>query len=225
MSAARVNWLEILCLANSRKLGGRCVAGVRLDTREWVRPVSSHPQGTLYAADYALDAGRDIDLLDVARIPIGQPAPQPTQPENVLLDAGTWRHVRALHRAEVEPIVEPLIATGPDLLGSVGDRVAAASAQRASLTLVESESLEWQVTSTQDGRRQLRARFALAGHPYNLAVTDPSWEESTRGLPIGWHPRTVGGTKASDRILLTVSIGEPFQGHCYKLVAAIVRLR
>jgi hypothetical protein len=42
--------VEIVCLANSRKAGGRCIAGVRTDTGAWVRPVSSGREGTLRPA-------------------------------------------------------------------------------------------------------------------------------------------------------------------------------
>jgi hypothetical protein len=33
--------VDLICLANSRKLGGRCVAGLRLDGSGWVRRVDS----------------------------------------------------------------------------------------------------------------------------------------------------------------------------------------
>jgi len=47
--------LRLVCLANSRKLGGRCVACLRLVGGGWVRPVSSFSDGTLCPAQYSLD--------------------------------------------------------------------------------------------------------------------------------------------------------------------------
>ena len=225
MSAARVNWLEILCLANSRKIGGCCVAGVRLDTREWVRPVTNHPYGSVHPTERTLDSGRDVALLDVARIPIDGPVPKPMQPENLLLAAGTWRYVRTLNRHQAEAILQPLINPGPELLGSRSDRVDADNAQPVSLGLVEPEDLRWHVTRNHMGARQLRASFVCAGQPYDLVVTDPLWEAATSGLPPGFHPKTAAGTRESDRILFTLSLAEPIFGYCYKLVAAVVRLR
>lgn len=40
---------DLLCLAYSRKYSARCVAGIRLDTLEWVRPVSATDHGALSA--------------------------------------------------------------------------------------------------------------------------------------------------------------------------------
>ncbi len=58
--------LDIICLANSRKLTGRCVAGLRTDGMGWVRPVSALPDGTLSMKDYTLDHGNEVELLDIA---------------------------------------------------------------------------------------------------------------------------------------------------------------
>lgn len=47
--------LDIICLANSRKHGGRCVAGLRTDGGGWLRPVGTLLDGTLYPPDYTMD--------------------------------------------------------------------------------------------------------------------------------------------------------------------------
>jgi hypothetical protein len=65
---------EIVCLANSRKHGGRCVAGLRANG-VWVRPVSNYQDGTLYNQHYTLDSGAPIAVLDVVRMDVGQSRP------------------------------------------------------------------------------------------------------------------------------------------------------
>lgn len=55
--------VDVLCLAFSMKHGGRCVAGVRLDSGDWVRPVSAAEDGTLMPAACLLDVGRPIRRL------------------------------------------------------------------------------------------------------------------------------------------------------------------
>jgi hypothetical protein len=55
--------VDLICLANSRKLGGRCIAGLRLDGSGWVRPVGEAPDGTLYPADFMLRDGTESKLL------------------------------------------------------------------------------------------------------------------------------------------------------------------
>jgi hypothetical protein len=117
---------------------------------------------------------------------------------------------------------------GPDILGNVSDRVSNASLATqpasASLALVEPTSLEWHITTGFQGGRQTRARFTLSGRSYDLSVTDPEWEERLGALPMGVHPRAAGGIPANADVFLTISLGEPFHGDCFKLVAAVIVL-
>ena len=57
--------VDLLCLANSRKDGGRCIAGVRLDDGGWLRPVGSGAHGALVPRDYLLPVGGEPRVLDI----------------------------------------------------------------------------------------------------------------------------------------------------------------
>lgn len=59
---------------------------------------------------------------------------------------------------------------------------------------------------------------------YDLSVTDPKWEARLRDLPEGLHDRARGGISGGDSVFLTISLGEPFQGSCFKLVAAVIHV-
>ena len=37
----KTNTIEIVCLANSRKISGRCIAGKIISEKRWIRPISS----------------------------------------------------------------------------------------------------------------------------------------------------------------------------------------
>ena len=76
--------LEILCLASSIKFGGRCVAGVRLDTGEWVRPVSDTPDGTLPRRQCVVDG------VTVKVCPVDVPANVRGLPETVADPPEVW---------------------------------------------------------------------------------------------------------------------------------------
>ncbi|WP_418886907.1 dual OB domain-containing protein [Gloeobacter morelensis] len=95
-----------------------------------------------------------------------------------------------------------------------------------SLSLVAPQQIQWSLKLSGSGNRQVRAHFELGDEPYALSVTDPSWERRfSRLVPdpvklysteeVGYVPR------AGHRLLLTVSLGQPFKGYCYKLVAAV----
>jgi hypothetical protein len=218
--------VEFLCLANSRKLQGRCVAGLRLDGGGWIRPVSGSLEGTLYSADYTHDRGAECALLDVLRVPVTEPRPDPHQPENWVIGPGQWRLAGRLTFDEALPYLGAARVAGPTLLGNVGDRVPYAPLERepaaASLAIVEPEALEWRIATGARGNRQTRARFRLGRASYDLSITDPVLERRLAHLPVGVHPRVAAGISDRSRAFLTVSLGEPFHGDCYKLVAAVV---
>jgi hypothetical protein len=56
---------EIICLANSTKYGGRCIAGLKTDGSGWLRPVSPRADGTLYPEHYMLDGNKEPELFDI----------------------------------------------------------------------------------------------------------------------------------------------------------------
>lgn len=219
---------QIVCLANSRKLTGRCVAGLRTDGGGWIRPVSDLPDGTLFTKDYTLDDGSVTRLLDLVRIPVVAPRPEPHQPENWLLDPGRWGLVERIRPESAALRLERFLVHGPDLLGNQSDRVSVSLFKRnpamASLALVEPNDVEWEITRSRTGKRQTRARFQLGGVFYDLVVTDPKWEEQLRGHRYGKYPLGEVGVRANNRVLFTLSLGEPFGGYCYKLVAAVLVL-
>ena len=60
--------LQIVCLANSRKLSGRCVAGKLLDgSGQWIRPVSAREHEEVSLDERRYDNGEDPVLRDVVR--------------------------------------------------------------------------------------------------------------------------------------------------------------
>lgn len=80
---------RIVCLANSRKLNGRCVAGKELAGGRpggWVRPVSAreHEEVSEYERQY--EDGSDPRVLDTMDVPLLDPRPRGYQQENWLLD-------------------------------------------------------------------------------------------------------------------------------------------
>ena len=63
-------------------------------------------------------------------------------------------------------------------------------------------------------KRRLEAEFELARTQYRLRVTDPVYER--RYFAIGEGEYELG------ECCLTISLGEPYEGFAYKLVAAVI---
>ncbi len=206
-------------------MGGRCVAGLTA-AGEWIRPVSTDADGTLYRQHYLLDNGAEAAVLDVLRLSVTHPRPVPHQHENWEISGETWRHRGHLQEDRALTFLRQHTEAGPELFGNRGDRVSYAHLADhpapASLALVEPSRIEWHITSNIRGNRQTRCQFTLGDAVYDLSLTDPNRQAQLGELPYGMHPRKSGGIAGDAIVFLTISLSEPFQGSCFKLVAGVV---
>ena len=216
---------EVICLANSWKHGGRCVAGLRLDGGGWVRPISREPGGVLQPWHYTLASGGEAAVGDTLQMRLTQPWPDPHHPENWCMDYGLWTLVARPLPLSARAFLANSVITSPALLGDSEDRVAYQSLLNhpasTSLALVRPEGLHWEIRkSPSSGKRQNRAVFCLGGVWYNLPLTDPLVLNMLAPRPLGSYP------DERPDLLLTISLSEPFErdGFCYKLVAAVISL-
>lgn len=216
--------VDIICLANSRKLGGRCVAGLRLDGSGWMRPVGNLPGGVLWPPDYTLTNASEAAPLDVIQIGVQAPQPLIYQPENWATDGTKWTLVSSPLSRNLIHLLQNAIVCGPDLLRGLSDRVAYADFQQAkavaSLALVAPDEISLHHQLSFRGKPQARGRFTLGTRAqsclYDLVITDVHWEGNI-------IQQGACKLKQSDhRFFVTVSLGEPFGLYCYKLIAAIV---
>lgn len=226
--------VEFVVLANSRKPGGRCVAGIRTDTGEWVRPVPTPEGGALGSQHYQLPGSGSIPLLHVVRAEFIDRSPLPGQPENWLVSKRGWTIVRQMSPLEASFFLQPYLFPGPDLFGDTSYRIQASGGKlptvKESLVLVEPRNIRWTIEERQQDDQPRRPRkqalFNLSGAAYRLTVTDPVWEDKLSNPPGGeQHPAEADGHSPKCRRCFTISLGEPFKdGYCYKLVAGVIPL-
>lgn len=90
----------ILCLANSRKPGGRCVVGKEVledGYGEWIRPVSARSSEEISLIEMRFKDGQCPQVLDIISVPMAKPKPHMHQSENHLIDNGChWVKVGAV---------------------------------------------------------------------------------------------------------------------------------
>ena len=219
---------RIVCLANSRKRGGRCVAGKELlpdgTFGGWLRPVSARDDEEVSVRERSYGDGGDPKILDVIDVPLLGCKPKTYQRENWLLDpnqqwtkAGqmTWNHLCTMIDRD-----EPLWINGHSAPSGHNDRVPtdAAAGLDNSLRLIRVNALT--VTVSEPLRPSadypiLRGSFDYHGEEYCFRITDPESESGSVELAYGDY--------AVGERYLTVSLGEPFEGHAYKLIATIIR--
>ena len=218
---------RILCLANSRKLQGRCIAGKELVGDRavgWIRPVSSreHQEVSEYERQY--QDGSDPRVLDIIDVPLIEPRPHGCQQENWLLDPDAyWAKVRSVDCGDLDEyldVVPTLWVNGHSTYNGLNDKVPQAIADTLgnSLCLIKVAQLQLVVFTPGEAfgnpKRRVQARFTHERVSYHIWVTDPGYERA-------YLARQDGGYNLGT-CFVTVSLGEPHLGACYKLAAAII---
>ena len=217
---------KFMCLANSRKLNGACVAGKILDGTKvggWIRPVSDSATGELTDRDRRYSDGIDPKLFDVVELQLLRPQVHPYQSENHVIDKKMyWARVGRASAAQVKTAIDKfsgaLWENQSSSTDGLNDRVLEKHVTGGSLRLIEVHDLKIKVAiegaAFGNPRKRVRADFTHNGSRYWLAVTDPVVEAKYLAGEIG--------TFEVGKALLCVSLGEPYKGYAYKLVAAIM---
>jgi len=218
---------RILCLANSRKLSGRCIAGrewIEGGPGGWIRPVSSRHYQEVSEDERQYKDGSDPKLLDVIDVPLIQYHPDACQSENWLLDEGLyWQRIQHIGWNELQGFVQQpgiLWINGQQTYRGLNDRIAESAADTLpdSLCLIHVSALKFRIHAPSEAfgnpKRKVQARFQYREINYALQVTDPVVERTFLAEEDGIY--------TSGESCLTISLSEPFNGFRYKLVAAVI---
>ncbi len=216
---------KLICLANSRKHGAFCFAGIDIDTGRWVRPVSELDDGRVERAVMSVD-GKVPALCDIVEVPLAESGPDfGFESENLSIRPGPWRvtgtiepgellrrcsgerHI--LHNGETHVTMEYLTALPPS--------------RRCTLQLVEGFEFEAFSTgpSAQGGSKWNGSFVTPEGQRLCTRITDPVLLEK---LERGYCP--------AGHCLVTVSLSMPYTPQnwsgegtpCWKLIAGVVEL-
>jgi len=220
---------RLLVLASSKKLAGRCLAGISLETGKWVRPVSSLGGEALGIADCGIE-GRYPRLLEIVRLETLEACPLAHQPENVLIPKQPWLLEPELAPRRVIEILSDHLEHGPDLLGSTARifdaQACLAAPVKASLAIVEPQalSLENEQVPWRDGSRQW-AHFRLGGASHSLTISDFVIGPRLKRKPFGSYRLGDLEIPSIRRPLITVSLAGAYDDRHYKLAAALFGIR
>lgn len=198
----------LVIFANSVKHHEHCVAGKDVLTKEWIRPVGDKNGCELtddqirYQNKYGKYLVKPLQKMNIDFI---ERAPLKQQPENYVVSNKIWTQNYKIEREDIENYLD-----NPNDLWldgtSKNDRVNYNFI--VNNTLVISQSLYLiKVNGLTIQKEDRRAIFKYNGVGYVLAITDPGLKCVDEGL---------------DFYYLVISLGEEFQGNCYKLVASIL---
>ena len=207
---------RIVCLANSYKEGGRCVAGVKLDERglpekpvQWIRPVCLTNEGEI--PTQWVQNVRPLDILEFEKT---ADAPKTFQTENVTFDEKTLQVTGKFPQDRLDELCNQRQFL---LFGSKTKAVEQNESKKLnhSLTMIHTDHFKVYEHLYEDrARPQVRLRFSFDIYSYDFPITDPvflSHYQQNKQLLAGVN-----------KIYLTLSLGRLHEGWHYKLVACIL---
>lgn len=203
-----MNNIEIVILANSVKHHQHCVAGKCTANGQWVRPVANANGAELSHAQAQCQnphGSFNVKPLQKVIMNFSSHAPLAHQPENYVIDGSTWRQNYRITDLELNQYLDQ-----PNDIWGNTDRVPHVSILSGQVVIEQSLFLiavdNLNLYKNQYDRR--RASFCYRGINYDFAVTDPNFDRITHN-------------KEGHRGIICVSLGEEYQGSCYKLVATV----
>jgi hypothetical protein len=211
--------MKIICLANSYKYNGRCIAGLN-EAGQWVRPVPASKKRAI-DKDIRIIDGSEPQILDILEIPLYAHGPaEGCRPENKLLKDGQWEKVGQVRPKDLLKYCEDdsvILHNNFDYVRVCCFRMIPSYGWK-SLQLVRNKNVVFK--QDENNKAKWRAHFINSkGNALSLRVTDPATCE-----------RLERGENISKDCLLTVSMASGWSPdkqtakRCYKFVAGVVEL-
>lgn len=211
----------LLCLANSKKYGERCIAGIELkpDAQEqfhpvkidgkprWLRPVADSVHGQVPAQLVA-----DFAVGDILEFEFLRACPSAYQTENCQFVPKSLRKIRAAKMSVSH--LEQLVENQADgLLGNQCKTLSLEEIQTACRSLVLVKPEQFAPYFTTPYQTKPRVKFMMGDTVYDLPMTDVNFfDQMQLGL------ESLNGMTA----FLCVSLGVEFEGKIYKLAAGVI---
>lgn len=212
-----------ICLANSLKRGGRCIAGVEVTldnkqhwtvvrksdgTPKWIRPIDK----TTEFGEILLGEAQFVSLLSIVRLTDVVPIPYQAHQEDVhysiMMVVGRVPASKAVLSQFVDKIHSVLFyGTGQAI------SIPTYAAADHSLMLVHADAAEI-VSEIKEEKTRYRMLLGYNGVTYDLSVTDPDYIDALNSgrVSIGFMPN----------VYVTLSLSLVYEERHHKLVAAVV---
>lgn len=208
----------IVVFANSVKHHQHCVAGKDIITKEWIRPVADEngcelkDEQTKYKNKYGEYLAKPLQKMKIKFI---KHAPLINQPENYIISNEIWQQNYKIEREEIKNFLDNPSNLWIDGISSI-DRVNYQLIQNKTVTInqslyliyVEKIHIYWKDRSYLGQNPQRRGIFEYKNISYDLPLTDPNFSEFQE--------------EDLNNKFLCISLGEEFNGYCYKLIASIL---
>ena len=211
---------RFVCLSNSFKEGGRCIAGIELDSnnnpvfvnghRKWLRPVCRTPYGEV--PTHLVDHFKKMDLVEIDIT--GQPDEINYQSENVYFIENSISIVGNFPQNRLHDLCDDRNT----LFGNRGKAITDKEIINLtySLMLIHTDLFEVisKLYNDNPHNPQTRLNFAFRGNMYDFPVTDPVFLYQYRS-----DSNYLQNCKS---LYLCLSLTVPWKDWYYKLVAGVI---
>jgi len=209
-----------LCLANSKKFGERCIAGIEVKKTgtayqpiekegkpKWLRPISKYQHGAV-----GEDLVGGMKLMDIIEIDVEEFCPNGYQSENATFKPASVKKVGNIKLSDKN--LDRLIDMDQyNLFGNIGKAVPddVIDSVEHSLTLIK--VVDFQI-NRKDSDGQLRIEFEFNHNRYDLPITDIDF--------IGRYNENEALLENANCLYLTISLGIFHNGWHSKLIAGVL---
>lgn len=226
----RMNYTKmIVCLANSYKHEGRCIAGKEIvfnhdiwNISDWVRPVSNRQSREINNHEKTYQCSASVEKMDAMAITFSREDDHVFQKENhIILHPPKWEKKFTITPQQLVHFLDnplELWSNTDSSYSGLRDRIPVENLTKKSNSLyfIEPEFVRIKISAEGaafgDQKRTVRAKFQYNNIEYWLTVTDPELKNE-------YLNKNNGEYDANDIRYLTISLGEIHQGYSYKLVA------
>lgn len=211
---------RFVCLANSFKEGGRCLAGIELNDNntpkkvngspKWIRPICETEHG-----EVPTHLVSHIKILDIIEIDVtSRPEETNYQSENVFFNEDSIEVVDTFDLTQLDQLCD----NKPLVFGNRGKAVSseAIGNLRYSLMLIKTSTFEVIQKTYEDkpNKPQSRLVFTYNNHQYDLPITDPVFLHN--------YQSNSDFLEGESTIFVSLSLGVEWSDWYYKLVAGII---
>jgi hypothetical protein len=219
---------KIVCLANSWKNQERCIAGIDLDTGNWIRPVCGqrpYDNDGRVPRNIRLVEGKEPELLDILEIPLADTGENfGFESENLTILAGQWKLVG---KAEPKDLYQycfnyPHILHNLHKYVKESDLKSLPFENRRTLQLTYVEKFDVKPQKNENGLTKWKGTLENTSGQrlVEVAITDPAF-----------IAKLEAGYQTQGNYLVTVSLGMPGQyigweeeNYCWKLIAGVIEI-
>ena len=218
---------RIICLANSKKEGERCIAGIDIDTDSWVRPVcdTRYPLDGRVPEDIRLVDGREPELLDILEMSLTDTGNDfGFECENLSIHPAKWK---CLGKVRPNDLIK-YCGNYHQILHNSGKYVNPSYLKnlpfedRRTLQLVQINKFDVEQKTTSKGGLEWRGTIqSINGQKLTGAkITD-----------LAFIRKLNAGYQITGQYLVTMSLGMPWayegwegEKPCWKLIAGVIEL-